>query len=435
MSDINDLIPYEGDKYSRFIRGFGLPDEVLANPVTIGYALRNLQREFSEIPPMVIEKNKILLARMLIAASTGLFDAAINYIWNVSIISLRNRVIDFGIEVVSQIRGSKFDQKLLNDLKDYELIKLCLELNLINEEAYFFLDQCRDTRNHFSAAHPPIGELNDRELVGFTNRCVRFAISADQNPTGVDMRAFISAIKASKFSTEEISTWRDIISQTHEAQREQIFSMLYGMYCDPAISQDTRLNCLEILSEFSNEMAPNMSSLVVQKHGEYLSEGVSGKVKASSQLLEKLGKIGFLAEVERARIFINALKILVTTHHGYDNFYNEPPHAKRILELREQSEVPASVQREYVRSIITCAIGNEYGVSNAAETYYTKLVSGFSPREISIMLDVVEENNIISRRVRNNQGCKRRYKKLLTLIDINSVPKTYILKYKKLKAM
>lgn len=429
MSDIYDLIPYEGDKYSRFIREYGLTDDVLANPDQIGYALLNLQREFSEIPPVVIENNKILLARMLIAASTGLFDAAINYIWNVSIISLRNRVIDFGIEVVSQIRGSKFDQKELNDLKDYELIKLCLELNLINEEAYFFLDQCRDTRNYFSAAHPPIGELNDRELVGFTNRCVRFAISAEQNPTGVDMPAFMRAMKTSKFSKEEISTWRDNISQTHEAQREQIFSMLYGMYCDPVISQDTRLNCLDILREFSDEMAPNMSSLVVQKHGEYLSEGVSGKVKASSQLLEQLGKIGYLTEVERARIFINALKTLITTHHGYDNFYNEPPHARRILELREQTEVPASAQKEYVRSIITCAIGNEYGVSNSAEGYYKQLVSGFSPREISIMLDIVEENNIISRRVTNNKACKERFKKLLSLIDMDSVPSTYISKY------
>jgi len=432
MSDIYDLIPYEGDKYSKFIREYGLPDEVLANPDNIGYALMNLRREFSEIPPEIIEDNKVLLARMLIAASTGLFDAAINYIWNVSIISLRNRVINFGIEVISQIRGSKFDQKILKDLKDYELIKLCLDLNLINEEAYFFLDQSRDTRNHFSAAHPPIGELNDRELVGFTNRCVRFAISAEQNPTGVDMHAFIQAMKASRFSEEEISTWRDNISQTHEAQREQIFSMLYGMYCDPAISPDTRLNCLEILGEFSNEMAPNMSSLVVQKHGEYLSEGVSGKVKASSQLLEQLGKIGFLTEVERSRIFINALKTLVTTHHGYDNFYNEPPHARRILELRGQTEVPATAQREFVHSIITCAIGNDYGVSNAAEKYYTQLVSGFSPREISMMLDVVDEINIVSRRVNTNKACRERYKNLLSLIDVNSVPKSYISKYNKL---
>jgi len=432
MSETNELIPYESDSFFRFLESYGLSGVVMGNPENINYSLMNLKREFSEIPHFAIENYKILLARMLLAASIGLFDASINYIWNVSIISLRNRIMQFGLDVVSQIKGANFDQKNLNDLKDFELLKLCLDINLITEEAYFFLDQCRETRNHFSSAHPSMGELNDRELISFTNRCIRYALSAERNPKGVDLQSFINSIKGSKFSVDDVATWRDNISQTHEAQREQIFSMLYGMYCDPAYSQDPRLNCLEILREFSDEMAPNMSSLVVQKHGKYLAEGITGKVKASTQLLENLGKIGYLPEVEKSRIYITALKTLIKVHHGYDNFYNEPPHAKRILELREQSEVPSSAQREFVLSIITCAIGNQYGVSIDAEQFYKKLILGFSPREISLMLDIVDDNNTVSIRVSHYPACKQNYINLLQLINVDSVPRSYLPKFKRL---
>ena len=178
----------------------GVPREVLASDEEIQYAWRDLPRELNRIPPEI--RNE-LLARMCIAIANGLFDGAINYAWNASIIQLRERIKDFGLSVVSQILTKQFDDEKLSDLTDANLLSLCLQLNLISEEGFFFLDQCRDIRNNFSAAHPNMGLVDDRELVTFINRCAKYALSSTTNPRGVDINAFIIAIKTTNTASNE----------------------------------------------------------------------------------------------------------------------------------------------------------------------------------------------------------------------------------------
>jgi hypothetical protein len=48
---------------------------------------------------------------MCVAVSTGLFDAAINYIWNATILHLQQRTRDFGLPVVAQTLQKDFEEK------------------------------------------------------------------------------------------------------------------------------------------------------------------------------------------------------------------------------------------------------------------------------------------------------------------------------------
>lgn len=145
----------------------------------------------SKIP---LELRGELLARMCVATSVGLFDGAINYVWNASINNLRKKVKDFGYNVVGQILQKQFEEKNIYDMKDSELLELCLKINLISEEGYYFLDQCRDMRNNFSAAHPNMGLIDDRELVVYISRCAKYALSTTINPQGVDISDFMKSI-------------------------------------------------------------------------------------------------------------------------------------------------------------------------------------------------------------------------------------------------
>ena len=105
------------------------------------------------------------------------------------------------------------------DLRDADLLRLCLELNLISEDGYFLLDQCRDVRNNFSAAHPSVGALDEDEFINFLNRVGRHALSNEHNPRGVDIHAFIGAVKAARFNAGQRETWRTRIEGTFDAQR------------------------------------------------------------------------------------------------------------------------------------------------------------------------------------------------------------------------
>jgi len=67
---------------------------VLASDEEIPTLGENLPRELQHIPTNLRGE---LIARMCVAVSTGLFDGAINYIWNATILHLRDRVREFGL--------------------------------------------------------------------------------------------------------------------------------------------------------------------------------------------------------------------------------------------------------------------------------------------------------------------------------------------------
>lgn len=398
----------------------GVQRDILASGQEIQTAWNNLPSVMNKIPPVLRTEG---LARMCVAVAVGLFDSAINYIWNASIIELREKVKRFGLPVVEQLLSkSNFDEQALLDLKDSELLSLCLKLNLITEDGYFFLDQCRDIRNNFSAAHPVVGKIDDHEFIGFTNRCAKYALGNEHNPVGVDISAFMVAVKGTKFSEEQKTQWVQRITRTHEAQQYLLFGTLHGIYSDPASVEQSRVNALMIASAFAPHFTPKAKSDLINRHHDYIAKGDEKRHKASQQFFERLGMLSLLGEHEFHSLLSNASKRLLGVHQAMDNFYNEPPFAERLLQLTQQGAIPDTVKEELVMVVVTCAVGNPYGVSNAAIPHYHKIIQGFSPNEVEIMLSLPAKKLVVSERLKSYPSCRSRFKALVGLIDHSSVP-------------
>jgi hypothetical protein len=397
----------------------GVPRSVLASDDSIETAWNTLPSLLKKIPPNLRTDG---LARMCVAVASGLFDSAINYVWNSAVIELREKVKRFGLPVVAQVKGKNFDEAALIDLKDADLLNLALELNLITEEGFFFLDQCRDIRNNFSAAHPAVGTIDEHELTSFINRCSKFALGNENNPIGVDVQGFIKAVKGVKFLEAQTGEWVDRLNKTHQAQREMLIGVLHGIYCDPASSEESRLNALAISSVFAKTFTPTTKSLLIDRHSEYLAKGNDKQHKASQQYFEKLELLELLGDSERHAMISTACKNLFSVHQSFNNFYNEPPFAERLLELASQGAVPDTSKDELVTTVLTCAVGNQYGVSNAAIPSYEKIIKGFSQKEIAIFLELPTTKTVVAQRIKSYTRCKNAFKNMVTLIDAESVP-------------
>ncbi|MDD4963718.1 MAG: hypothetical protein PHI11_07365 [Gallionella sp.] len=407
----------------------GIPRTVLASDEEIQYAWRDLPRELRDIPTNLRGE---LIARMCVAVSTGLFDGAMNYIWNAAILQLRTKVRNFGLPVVAQIQQSDFEEKHLVELQDSRLLELSLKLNLVNEDGFFFLDQCRDVRNNFSAAHPTLGTVNDREFTTFLNRCVRYALADASSPKGVDIGSFISAVKVARFNANQCSVWVQRLSETHDAQCQMLITMVYGIYCDPNTSEPSRLNALDICNALKAGFTSSLRSDLINKHSEYAAKGDEARHTASLQFFEKLALLTLLNESEQHAVFHRAVERLWNVHNAMNNFYNEPPFAERLLELSQQGAVPETVQEQFVQVVVCCNIGNGYGVSNAATPSYDRIIKSFSPREIATMIRLaVSAENFLGRRVNGISSCKQRFKQNLGLIDSASVPNGVRTEYEK----
>ncbi len=408
----------------------GIPRKMLASDEEIQYAWRGLPRELKEIPSELRDE---LIARMCVAVSTGLFDGAMNYIWNASILQLRSKIRNFGLPAVAKIQQEDFEEKHLLELQDSKLLELCRKLNLVNKEGYFFLDQCRAVRNNFSAAHPTLGTVNDREFITFLNRCVRYALADSSSPKGVDISAFTLVIKGARFNGTQCKTWIQRLLETHDEQRQMLVGMVHGIYCDPNTSEPSRLNSLDLCSGLKEHFSSAIRSDLINKHSEYSAKGDTARHNASLQFFEKLGLLMFLNETERHGVFYRSIDRLWNVHNGMNNFYNEPPFAERLLELSQQGAIPETVQESYVQTVCCCFIGSQYGFSWAAAPHYEQMIKGFSPREITAMIRLATsaENNMLGYRVSNVSLCNQRFKEALALIEPASIPSGVKTEYEK----
>jgi hypothetical protein len=414
---------------AQITQALGVPRTILASDDEIDRTWGQLPRLLSRIPAELRSEQH---ARMCVAVSAGLFDAGINYAWNSAVIELRNKVQRFGFNVVEQLTTKDFDQDALDDLQDSELLDLCLKLNLISEDAYFFLDQSRDTRNNFSSAHPPMGQIDDDEFIVFLSRCAKYALNDTSNPTGVDTVRLISGLKGGRFKPEQTAEWCQRIQGTHDAQRELIFSTLHGIYCDPDASEEARLNAIDICRTCSNQFSPSARSQLLNRHSDYVANGDAPRQTASRLFFEQMNLLKLLTEVERHSIVSTACQRLVTVHHAYNNFYNEPPFAQRLSEIVSQTAVPQSCQSEYVETVVMCAVGNQYGVCNAALPAYRGMISNFSPNEVAIMLKLPPTRTIVGERIKVFAQCAERYKSILeNYCDAETVPTSVKSQYEK----
>ena len=74
---------------TKLTKALRLPRNILASDDEIEAAWSNLPRILKKIPPDLRTES---LARMCVAVSVGLFDSAINYVWNSAVIELRDKV-------------------------------------------------------------------------------------------------------------------------------------------------------------------------------------------------------------------------------------------------------------------------------------------------------------------------------------------------------
>src|SRR6202011_5095672 len=100
-----------------------------------------------------------------------------------------------------------------------------------------------------------------------------FALNNLQNPQGVDISVFISAIKGNRFDQMQLSEWVGRLRETHDAQRELLIGNLHGIYCDPQEGEGARLNALDLAAQFANDLTSKSKWGLISRHSGYNAEG------------------------------------------------------------------------------------------------------------------------------------------------------------------
>jgi hypothetical protein len=407
------------DIITDLIRFVGVPRDLLPPRDRIENALKQLPPLLSSIREDLRDER---LAKMCIAIGVGLFDSAINYVWNQTVIEIRKRIIIFGLDVVRQLKSKEYTERDIDNLQDSQLLDLASELNLISDEGYYFLNQCRDMRNNFSAAHPSIGAIDDLELIAYINRCIKYSLGNSEITIGVDLKELINSLRTSIYNQEQIDFWYGKISQTHPVQKEAIIVMLHGIYCDPNKQTIERTNVVNLSIRCRDVIDSKTISSIINQYEDYVAKSEADKKRASEDFFVRVGIFDSLRESNRHAFISKLCSQMMTIHKSMNNFYNEPPFAEYLLMVSKQAQIPDTVKNEFVDTVVSCAVGNEYGVSSAAIKYYDDMIKNFSPKEIEIMLKIPDAENYTAYKVTKYPRCIYQYKQKILLLNASIIP-------------
>ncbi len=172
------------DAYSQnlvaYLDHLGLPKDAVLSEV------EQRRRVIANLPDVVMlltesaRGTALYLSKFIAACGAGLFDAALNFLWNETVVCLRDRVARFDLNyfydsVVSDSAKRKSYRTAddLAKLDDWELIRGCRETGIISDIGFRHLDYIRDMRNWASAAHPNQHELSGLQLITWRNLSTR----------------------------------------------------------------------------------------------------------------------------------------------------------------------------------------------------------------------------------------------------------------------
>jgi hypothetical protein len=332
---------------------------------------------------------------MVAAATVGLFDAALNYLWDELVSALRSRVVGFDLAYFFDIAaGNNTDLRKslkaevdLPNIDDARLLRASLEIGLITDVGFSRLDHIRYMRNHASAAHPNQNDLTGLELVTFLQLCIREVINTPPDTVTAHTGRLLANIKKAVLDHTAVDAAAAFFDQLPRDRADTLGNGLFGLYTaqdrTPVVADNVRL-LWPRLWPFVGEATRSSYGL---RQARAVASAETAFATAARELIDLVGGTAYLTPEVRAVDMSEALDLLSSAHHGFNNFYNEPTPARRVLDLAgERGDVPSPVRERYIHVVIDCYLGNGYGVSAAALDSYEKMIARFSSGDAGIAL-------------------------------------------------
>ncbi|AKR13179.1 hypothetical protein AC241_31495 (plasmid) [Bacillus thuringiensis] len=358
------------------------------------------------------------ISKFIAACGAGLFDAAINFLWNETVVNLRNKVIRFDMDyflstvVTDPKRRKNFKtEEDLVKLDDWELVKGCKDTGIITQIGFKHLDYIRDMRNHASAAHPNHNDLDGLQISSYLQTCIKEVLAKEPEGPVLEIKRLLHNIRTEVLNETDIPPILSNITKLPVDLVDSLVRAIFGMYLDSEIEVTVRNNIKLLVHCIWDNSSKQAKQDIGLKYAVFSVNADLERKKLSHEFLSLVDGLSYLSEDQIAVEIDSLLDSLHTAHYGWDNFYNEPKHIRMISKYVPQSgDIPISVLDKYVKTIITCRLGNSYGVSRDAVGHYDELIQKFQEEHFKVFVGLLQDTDIISKL--EITSCANLYKKL-----------------------
>jgi hypothetical protein len=430
----NDVVPLESQElaaetaiFTSYLEKFGLPTEnIIATTDERKIVGQNLP-SFLEALPIEEKREARYLSKFIGATAIGLFDAALNYVWNEVVLNLRKKATIYGIDlffdasVGGSNRASYKDVSDLGGLKDSVLLDTCRKLELISDIVYRKLDHILTMRNEVAASHPNVESIGGFELLGWLQTCVKDVLQDRPSDSAIRIRALVDNLK----SRQDVIDKDSITRISHEltnlslAHIHNLLVSIFGMFVDPSTSQILRKNISLIAIDVWNcadttvkyKIGAMIDGYRTNLQQDRLEKGILFLTTVDGRMYETLPAKTVALETLADK--------LEDAHEGWDNYYNEPPIMQEIFGYcRSSNDIPKEILPKLIRVVFRCRIGRgltyRSGVSPDGRPLYDNFFSLMDDDGIINCILIIFHPTINSKL--NNTICQNHLEAILKIL-------------------
>ena len=399
------LLQFEGAMLAT-VEAHGLPSEgVLVSVDERKDVLINLESSLRKLSPEK-RNSSLYISKMVAAACAGLFDAALNYVWDETIAELRSRVARYDLKYFFDVAISNPDRRRqfnsaedLAMVTDVDLLRACHGIGLLSEIAHKRLDSIRFMRNHASAAHPNHNELSGLEIAHSLRICVDNVIVLPLDDVTVAIGELLRRVKETRFTQSQIDGTSSFFNTLSGQQHDSLSSGLFGIFLDLKSSPESLDNVRLLWPALWPHLEDDTRNRFGVKIASFIANGdheTADRVREIFDIPEDAGR--YLPAGVRVKEIRDAIDELLNAHRSYNNFYNEPGPARKLESLvGVGGDVPSELESPYVSAIVEAYLGNGYGLCNAAMPIYDSLLGKLDSAQAWIALLTFRDLTISSK--------------------------------------
>lgn len=390
---------------SSYLASLDLPTEGVLVPVNERrQVIDNMESAIEPLDPKR-RPTALYISKFAAAAAAGLFDAALNYLWDETIRNLRDKVARFDLAyffdtvLTDPAMRPKFkDTADLEKLDDWQLVRGCRETGIITDIGFRHLDYIRDMRNHASAAHPNHNELTGLQLAAWLQTCIKEVLGVEPAGPVVEVRRLLHSLRKETLTKALVPPIEAALENLPSELARSLMRSLIGMFCDPGLAATVRANIV-LVGPAAWAVTPDDGRYEVGlKQATLSANGEASRAKLARDFLDLVGGATYLPGDALAVEIGAAIDALSAAHGGWNNFYTEPAPSRALRALIPQNgSVPKAVLSKYVKTVTMCRIGNGSGVSWAATDYYDEMISLWTNDAARCFVRLVNDAEIGSR--------------------------------------
>lgn len=366
-----------------FIEGHGLPTKNVLVSVTERVKVFGNVEDVLALLPTDHKVQSLYISKFIAAAASGLFDAALNYLWDETIVELRKRVAKYDLDYFYDLAVTSTDKRRrlsteedLVKLDDNELIRGASEIGLISDLGFKHLDFIRYMRNWASAAHPNQNQITGLQLISWFETCVREVITLPESNSTTQIKSLLANIKSHPLDAAGSAQVSSFFPDLTSDQINNLIAGFFGLYTNDQSTTLARDNVRLLAPRLWPLVSEGTKKSLGTKYGQYLANNDAGKATLSRQFLDALGAGSYLPDNVRTAEISTAVDELLSAHRGMNNFHLEPSFARRLESLvGPQGQVPNNVAEQYIEAVTEAFLTNGHGTAWNAEPIYKKMLS------------------------------------------------------------